>query len=126
MVELLGAAPRVPVRLEIGKYFRDLTAIHPVAALVRSGTLRVLDSAIRHNFPDDLGELAHPVVLFRDTHVESLAVHNLARSFERGDERPRDILDVNDGPPGRPITFDKHATGGHSPTHKIVQHKVGA
>src|SRR2546425_11281799 len=43
-IELLGAAPRVPLRLELGQEAPDLAEVYPIGPGARTTVLRILDA----------------------------------------------------------------------------------
>src|SRR5438105_4877397 len=114
-VELPGALAGVPLGLERGQLAADLGEIGAVVAFVRSGVLREGDLAARHRLLHDLGDLADPEVLVVAPDVEGLSVHRLAGRGEDGEERAADVLDVDDGSPGRAIALEEDLARGEGP-----------
>ena len=73
-VELLGAAARVPLRLEGRQHAGDLVEADAVGALVGPGVRRHLDPAARHHVRDDLGDVADAVIVRGAADIERLVV----------------------------------------------------
>src|SRR5437773_1605609 len=103
--ELFSAPAGGPLRLELGQEPMDLLEIRPIAAGVRTAARRVLDAGARNDVPDDLGEIADPVVLGGLAHVERLVVDRVARRRQDGEKGAADVLDVHDRPPGLPVAL---------------------
>src|ERR1700704_5824384 len=90
--ELLGAAAGIPLRLELGEQPPDLAEIHPVTPRVRPTVLRIVDARAGDDFPDDLGQLTDPIVLFALADVERLIVDGLAGGGQAGEESAGDVF----------------------------------
>src|SRR5690606_23177043 len=105
--QLLHAAPHGPLRLVFRERRLELAAIDAVAPRVRPGTFRVPDPAAGHELLDDVRDLADPVVLARPPDVERLVVDPLAWRVQDRDEGAREVLDVDQRPPRRPIALDQ-------------------
>ena len=58
------------------------------------------------------------------TDVEGLIEDGLLGRLECGDERPRDVLDVDDRPPRRAVGLEEDAAIGDSPGDKIVENDI--
>src|SRR5262249_36008514 len=103
VVKLLRTLSGTPPGMEAVKGSTRLAEVPPVAAPVGLRVRSILDDGARHRVPDDLGEVAYPVILLREADVERLVVNRCAGRFEHGQEGPGDVLDVHDGPPGGPV-----------------------
>src|SRR5207237_9344572 len=115
LLELARALVRVPPRLERRDLAADLGEVGAVVAFVGPGILREGDLAARHRLLHDLGDLADPEVLVVAPDVERLPVHDLAGRGEDGEERAADVLDVDDGSPGRAIALEEDLARGEGP-----------
>ena len=124
LVQLSGSRASGPPRLERGDCPRDLAAVHPIAAFVRTRVSGELDSGPRHGFEHNLRELPDPVVLVRASHVERLTMYPFAGGLQHGDEGAGDVLDVDDGAPGRPVALQVDPARGIGPRHEVIQHKI--
>ena len=109
LVELSRARADRPLRPERRETAGDLFEADAVGAGVRAGALGELDPAVRHRLAHDLGDLADLEVLVGPSDVEDLAVDGLARRFEHGEEGARDVLDVDERPPGRAVALQVDA-----------------
>ena len=105
-IELLGATSRVPLRLEGRQLASDLLEADAVGSLVRSGVRRHFDAAARHDAGNDLGDVAHAIIVRGRAHVEGLIEDHFFRRLERGNEGAGDVLDMRDRPPGRSIRLE--------------------
>ena len=103
VVELLGAAPRIPLRLEGGQHARDLVEVDAVGARVGARIRSDLEPAARNHVGDDRGDIADAVIVRGLADIECLIEDQVLRRFERRDEGARDVFDVDDRPPGRSI-----------------------
>src|SRR6266481_1779750 len=124
LVELPRALARVPLRLERRQQAADLGEIGAVVALVGPRTVGEGDLATRHGLLHDLGDLADPVVLIVAPDVERLRMDRLARRGEHRQEGAADVLDVDDGPPGRAVALEKHLARGEGPGDQVVEDDV--
>src|SRR5258708_6911538 len=115
LVEFARATAGVPLRLKCRKDLRNAGEIRPVATLVRTRVRRKLNRATRDRFLHDFGKVADLVILFAAAHVERLIVNQLARSFERRQERAGDIFDVHDW------RSEEHTSELQSPDHLVCR-----
>src|SRR6185436_20570918 len=67
-----------------------------------------------------------PVVLIVAADVEGLPAHHVAWGGQDGDEGSRDVLDVDDRPPGRAVALEEDLAGGEGPGDEVVEHDVEA
>src|SRR5438132_7956144 len=88
LVELACPTPCIPLWLELWDESSDLAEVGAVAPLVGSSLVRKFDPAARHGLPYDLGQVAHPVVLFCASDVEGLVVDRLPRRTQHRQECP--------------------------------------
>ena len=88
LVELACPTPCIPLWFELGDESSDLAEVGAVAPLVGSSLVRKFDPAAWHGLPYDLGQVAHPVVLFCPSDVKGLVVHRLPRRTQHRQERP--------------------------------------
>src|SRR5262245_48941384 len=102
-IELFGATSRVPLRLEGRQHASNFIEADAVRSFVRSGIRRRFDAGAGHYTRNDLGNVAHTIVVRGSAHVESLIEDHLFRCVERGNECTGYVLDVRDGPPGSSI-----------------------
>ena len=70
--------------------------------------------------------MANLVVLDRPSHVERLVVDDLAGRVQYRQERARDVLDVDQRPPGRAVAGDQHLAGGVGERDQVVDDEVAA
>lgn len=126
VVKLFGAFASVPSGLVGGKDAAEFVAIDAIAALVGTTVYGVLDAAPRDGFTDDFGKLADAVVLLGDADVENFVVNEVERRIENGQDGGGNVANVNDGTPGRAVTFYVNAAGGVGPGDEIVKNDVQA
>src|SRR6266851_1097471 len=126
LVQLPRALARVPLRLKRRQDAEDFREIGAVVALVGSRPLGERDLAAGDRLLHDLGDLADTIVLVVASHVERLPAHRLPRRGQDGEERAGDVLDVNDGPPGRTVALEQDLAGGERPGYEVVEHDVEA
>src|SRR5688572_33276390 len=70
-MQLLNAAPAVPLRLELRKQPLHFAEVHPVRTRIRASILGVLEMR-SHHLAHDVGQIADAVVLVVAPHVECL------------------------------------------------------
>src|SRR5262249_25664711 len=86
IVELLGAAARVPLRLEGRQHARDLVEVDAVGSCVGTCIRSNLEPAVWNHVSDDRGNIANAVIVSGLTYVERLIEDKVSRRFERRDE----------------------------------------
>ena len=123
-IKLLGAPAGVPFRLKGRQHAGDLGEIDTIGARVRAGVGGNLDPAARNHVGDDLGDVADAVVVLGAADIERLIADAPLRRFERGDEGARDVLDMHDRAPGRPVGFEVNQPCGDRPGHEVIEHDV--
>ena len=114
------------MRLEGRQHAGNLLEADAVGPLVRPGVRRHFDTAARHHVGNDLGDLAHAIIVAGVAHVERLVEHHLFGRIERGNERAGDILDMRDRPPGRSIRLEVDDAAGDGKGRQIVEDDVEA
>src|SRR5258706_4895697 len=72
VVELLGAAPRIPLRLERGQHARDLVEVDTVGARVRARIRSDLEPAARNHIGDDRSDIADAIIVRSLADIECL------------------------------------------------------
>ena len=105
-IELLGATPRVPLRLEGRQQASNLLEADAIGPLVWPGIGRHLDAAAGHHIGNDFCDLAHAIVVVGGADVERLIEDRLFGRIERSNKRAGDVLDMRDRPPGRSIRLE--------------------
>jgi hypothetical protein len=95
----------VPTEIELREGIREFRKVDAVAAQVGAGTVGERDPRSRHRIAHHVRDLAHLHVVDSATDVERFVVHELARSFEHGQDRATNVLDVNEGPPRRTVAL---------------------
>ena len=126
VVKLLDPAAHGPTRLEVRQDPRDLRAVDLIGALVGPTAGGERRPRSGDDLLDDLGHVPNPVVLGARADVEGLVVDELARGLEHGEERSRDVLDVHERAPGRPVALDQDLARGHRVSDQVVDHDVDA
>ena len=122
--KLLGAAASVPLRLKGRQHAGDLGEVDAIGTRVGACVGGKLDPAARHHVGDDLGDVADAIVVLGAADIECLVVDAPHRRLERGDEGARDVLDMDDRSPGRPVGFKVNQACGDRPGHEVVEHDV--
>src|SRR4029077_16258649 len=100
----------------------ELAEVGAIVSRVPSSIASKGDLAAGDGLLDDLGDLPDAVVLIAPADVECLRVDCLARRGENGEEGAADVLDVDDGPPGRPVALQEHLARGEGPGDQVVEH----
>jgi len=124
VVKLFGAFASGPCGLVGRKDAAEFVAIDAIAALVWTTVYGVFDAAPGDGFTDDFGKLANAVVLFGDADVEDFVVNEIERCIENGQDGGGNVANVDDGTPGRAVTFYVNAAGGVGPGDEIVEDDV--
>ena len=115
---------RVPVARERREPVVDLVELHPVAAVV-AARLAEAQFAAREHLADDLGDVAHPVVLLAVADVEDLVVHHLARRLEHAARSPCAMSSAcTSGRHGVPSLIIAIRFGRPRQAGQVVQHDV--
>src|SRR5262249_9787989 len=120
LIELLDALFDRPLGAKGGDVRRQLLATHAIAPRIGTATFGILDRAARYDPLDDLSNFRNLVVFSRAADVECLVVDRLARRLEDRQERPGNILDMDEGSPRCPVASNQHVTCGVSHAHEIV------
>src|SRR5204862_6270617 len=74
----------------------------------------------------DLADVPDPVVVGGAPDVEGLRPHRLGRRLEDSEEGAGDVLDVDDGTPGRPVALEEDFARSERPGDEVVEHDVEA
>src|SRR5882757_5425887 len=124
IAELLGSAPRIPLRLEGGQRTCDLAEVDTVGARVGTRIRTELELATRNHLRNDRSDIADAEVVCGLADVERLIGDQDLRCSERRDEGARNIFNMDDRPPRRSIRFQIDETLGHRPSHQIVEYDI--
>src|SRR5882757_4352640 len=126
IVELLGSAPRIPLRLEGGQHACDLAEVDTVGARVGARIRSELELATRNHLRNDRSDIADAVIVRGLADIECLIEDQGLRCFERRDEGARNVFDMDNRPPRRSIRLQIDQTLGDRPSHQIVEHDIEA
>ncbi len=122
----MGAGFGGPVKLEGGKGPRELGKVGLIGALVGAALGAHFELAAGDRARDNLGQFADLVVQVVGADVERLVMHRFHRGSQDGQERSRDVLDVDHRAPRFAVAVHDHFSGGDRSADKIVQHRVEA
>ena len=78
LIELLGTASRIPLRLEFRQRAGDLLEADAVGARIRSGIRREFEAAAGHHIGDDLRQIADAVIVLAVADIERLIANALS------------------------------------------------
>src|SRR5262245_13096586 len=110
IVELLGAAPRVPRAFEAGQMLANLIKRNAVAPIVRT-LLAEGQFAAGENFRHDLCDFFHAIIVPGVADVENLVVHGVTRSRQHFGNGLADVEPVNQRTPRRAIRSEERRVG---------------
>src|SRR5688500_2088375 len=123
--QLLGALPHVPARGESGETARDLVEVDLVVALVAAAVPerhRATGECLAH----DRCDVAHLVVLSVGPDVEGLVVYDVARRFEHAGSRLRNVEDMHERPPRRPVGVHPDLLVAPGQSREVVDDQIEA
>src|SRR5262249_46569646 len=100
--------------------------IDAVGPFVGTGTLGEFYLAARDNRRHDFGEVPNLIVVGGLADIERFIADVVGGSLERRNKRAGDILDVDDGSPGRAIRLQMNLSCRERPGNKIVKDDVEA
>jgi len=103
--ELHSTFSSIPSWFERGEDSGNLAEIDTVITLVRPRILGKLDATAGHRILYDLRQFTDLIVLFIYTYIERLVVYQFPGRLYCCNECPGDILNMNDGPPRRPVAL---------------------
>src|SRR5262245_51577746 len=97
----------------------DFVEAHTIRARIRSSIVRKFDRTPGNDTGDDLGQVPDSIVMGGLTDVERLIEDDARRCLERGNESARDILDMHNWAPRRPVRFQMDLSRRECPGNKI-------
>ena len=101
----------------------DLVEVHAVAAVVGARLPEAQFTAFEH-LADDLGDVAHAIVLGAVADVEHLGVHDVTRRLERARDRLCDVERVHERSPRRPVADHRDPVRRPRESGQVVQDDV--
>src|SRR5262245_55584364 len=88
LMELLDAAPGIPLWFERRQGVGKLTEIHSIAPFIWLRACGIFNAAVWYQVFDNLREVADLIIFFIASHIESLVVDHLTRRMQDRDESP--------------------------------------
>ena len=111
---------------EVGQQPAELRKIDAVIARVLADLAGIDDRCPRHETTDDVGDVAHLIVLDVAADIDRLVVDRLARRLEKRDKGAGDIAAVDQRPPWRAVAHDADVTLGDRASQQVVDHQIDA
>src|SRR5918995_3252212 len=124
LVQLFDALPDGPPRSELGQDPLDLCEVDPVVPRVGARAASELHSAAGNNRLDHVGHLTYREVLVAEPDIEGLIVGSIAVGPEGSQERPADVLDMDQRAPWRSVALDQHFASRDGIADQVVDHDV--
>src|SRR6516164_8537819 len=124
--ELLHTGGERVFEPEIGQQACEPSEVDAVVARVLADLAGVDDAGPRDQALDDRGDVANLIILCVAADVDPLIVDHRARRVEKGDERPRYVLAVDQRPPRCAVAHDADVALGDGAAEQVVDDEVDA